>query len=162
MSAVAPPYRSFPKALIHLVPRAGAEAAFDERVGDVVQGLAAAAAPAGLEIRTWFLLEPDPLGRRASFRTTLEILGAWSSAAEALTAGLGARLADVALAEHSTCLVGECLAFEASDAAPVRYQYLMRANAQFDHRAYLARYRDEHAHFGLATPGKGAATPNST
>ena len=38
--------------------------------------------------------------------------------------------------------------------APIRYQYLMRAKADFDHRAYLARYRDEHAHFGLATPGK--------
>ena len=35
----------------------------------------------------------------------------------------------------------------------MRYQYLMRRNASFDHDAYLERYREVHSRFGIETPG---------
>lgn len=35
----------------------------------------------------------------------------------------------------------------------VRYQYLMRRNADFTHEQYLERYESIHSQFGLKTPG---------
>ena len=71
----------------------------------------------------------------------------------ALVAGLAQRFGDALDPAESTALVGEEHVLIPSARAPVRYQYLMRRRADFSHEAYLARYRDVHAQFGLRTPG---------
>ena len=143
------------KALIQLVPRAGSEAAFDDRLRHVAGELRRSPHAENLRVNALFRLADDPLGPRTPYRGTLEFtsVGADPAAFESLTAGLASRLADVARLDGSALLLGEEVVFVESERAPIRYQYLMRAKAGFDHAAYLERYREIHYQFGMRTPG---------
>jgi hypothetical protein len=143
------------KALVHVVPRVGAEEMFESRIREVARELREHPDATGLAVNAMLRLKDDPFGARTPYRASLEITGepAGASAFEPLVAGVGLRLADVAHVDLSTLLVGEDVVFVASHRAPVRYQYLMRRNASFTHGAYLKRYREIHSQFGLRTPG---------
>ncbi len=138
--------------LSHLVPRNGAEAAFEVRVRAEVAALRERAAGSPVEVTAMFRAARDPFGANTLFRAAIELRGSASDLSRALQ-GLGERLADVAHPDLCSALVGVDHVFIASQRAPVRYQYLMRRNAAFTHDAYLTRYRELHAQFGLRTPG---------
>jgi hypothetical protein len=144
------------KALAHLVPQAEAPAAFAQRIRSLADELREQAGERGVTVNVMQRLEKDPFGSGTPFHAALELTGEGADVATlaALVAGLGKRLDDVADLGRSTLLVGEGVVFVASEAAPVRYQYLMRRNDRFDHASYLARYRKIHSDFGVRTPGK--------
>lgn len=144
------------KALAHLVPQAEAPAAFAQRIRSLADELREQAGERGVTVNVMQRLEKDPFGSGTPFHAALELTGEGADVATlaALVAGLGKRLDDVADLGRSTLLVGEDVVFVASEAAPVRYQYLMRRNDRFDHASYLARYRKIHSDFGVRTPGK--------
>jgi len=131
------------KLLAHLVPASGAAPALADRLREVARELGATA--------LW-RLERDPFGAKTPWHGTLELEGD-EGALLAAAAGLAERFAPLVDAAASTALVGREHRFVASERAPVRYQYLMRRRTDFSHEAYLARYRDVHAQFGLRTPG---------
>jgi hypothetical protein len=143
------------KALVHLAPRAGATTGLSDALRTLATELRSQPAADAVSISTLQRLADDPLGPQTEYHGTLEVSGEAASAADLteLLAGLGDHVTDVADPARSTLLLGEDLVFVASDHAPLRYQYLMRRRADFDHAAYLARYRDIHAEFGLRTPG---------
>jgi hypothetical protein len=143
------------KALIHVVPRAGAEDAFAKRIRELAAELRRHPGASGLSVTPMLRLEGDPLGPRTPYGAAIEITGPSSGAGaiQSLLSGVGERLADVSHPDLSTLLIGEDVVFIASDRAPVRYQYLMRRNASFSHAAYQQRYREIHSQFGLKTPG---------
>lgn len=145
------------KALLHLIPRCKAKPMLVDRLRAEVARLRAAKTSADERVNFLTALGDDPLGSRSHFAATIEVYAASQGAVATLLNGvggcLGERLDDVIHADLSTALVGEERAFVAGDRAPVRYQYLMRRNAEFDHAAYLDRYRDIHSQFGIKTPG---------
>lgn len=53
----------------------------------------------------------------------------------------------------SALQIGTDKTFMACDPAPIRLQYCMRRRHDFSHAAYLKRYEEDHARFGLATRG---------
>jgi hypothetical protein len=143
------------KTLLHLVPRAGEGGAFAERVGELSRALRADA-PAGIAVNAMQRLPRDPFGTDTPYAAALELCGTAASEAvvAALVSGIGARIDELAHADLSTCLFGEDVPFVTSkERAPIRYQYLMRRNAAFSHAAYLKRYREIHARFGIETRG---------
>ncbi len=141
------------KTLVHVVPRAGAQEALRVRIGERASELHARGRDRGVAVAWLERLPEDPFGRRTPYRHTLELCGGGARDAADLLAGAGAILEDVAHPDLSTSLVGAPHVFVAGAEAPVRYQYLMRRNAAFDHAAYLERYRDVHSAFGAKTPG---------
>jgi hypothetical protein len=143
------------KALIHLVPRAGAGADWEKSVRGVADSLRGRAGDAGLRVNTMLRLAEDPIGRAKSFAGAIEVRGedARPDAFESLLEGLGDRLEPFAHPDLCTSLLGEDVVFIATEPTPIRYQYLMRRNADFDHAGYLERYREIHSRFGLETPG---------
>jgi hypothetical protein len=143
------------KALIHVVPRAGAEESIEAHLRQLASELRGRPEAAACEVTAMFRLEKDPLGPRTPYRAALEIRteAAGAAAFESLICGLGGKLDEVAHPDLSSMLIGEDIAFIPCERAPVRYQYLMRRNASFSHEAYLERYREIHSQFGLRTPG---------
>ncbi len=143
------------KALIHIVPRGGAENAFESRIREVANALREKLEGPGAEVNVMLRLREDPFGPRTPHRGALEITGETVSlqVVESAVAGIGDFLEEMAHPDLSTMLVGEDVAFLPADCAPVRYQYLMRRNASFDHDAYLKRYREIHSQFGMRVPG---------
>jgi hypothetical protein len=142
------------RALVHLVPRAGAGTAFAARFASLLAELRERAGSRGLCVNALHRLERDAFGRRTPFRAAFELRGeAAGDAAGDLFEGLGARLDAVAHPDISSLVVGVDVVFVAPPAAPVRYQYLMRRNASFTHSTYLERYAKVHSRFGLVTPG---------
>jgi hypothetical protein len=142
------------RALIHLVPRAGADDRFGARVAALAAGLRAPAAARGIAVSELRRLERDAFGKRTPFRACIELAGGETDALEELLdSDFGAQLEDVAHPDASSLLIGRDAVFIASEGAPVRYQYLMRRNASFTHDAYLEYYRTVHSRFGLITPG---------
>lgn len=143
------------KALVHLTRRAGAGGDFAAAIRSVADELRAREVADGLEIVTLQRLADDPLGKQTPYHGTLEVSGPRADAAvlSDLLAGVGERLAEVAEAASSTLLIGEEVVFVESRRAPIRYQYLMRRRSDFDHAAYLKRYREIHYEFGVRTPG---------
>jgi EthD domain len=142
------------RALVHLVPRAGAGSAFSERFASLLAELREHAAPRGLSVNALHRLESDVFGPRTPFRAAFELRGdSAGDHAEELFGGLGARIDDVAHADISSLVVGRDAVFVAPPPTPVRYQYLMRRNASFTHATYLERYAKVHSRFGLVTPG---------
>ena len=142
------------RALVHLVPRAGAGPAFAARLAALLAELRQRASQRGLSVNALHRLEGDAFGRRTPFRAAFELLGDEAGdGAEELFEGLGARIDDVAHPDTSSLVVGRDVVFVAPPPTPVRYQYLMRRNASFTHDAYLERYAKLHSRFGLATPG---------
>lgn len=141
--------------LSHLAPRAGADASFTERVTMLAAELRERTAGDELAVTRLARLARSPFGARTPYHATLEIRGEAATAGRLaeLLEGLAARLDDVAHPDLCTALVGEDVVFIESSGAPVRYQYLMRRNAQFTHEGYLERYREIHSKFGLQTPG---------
>jgi hypothetical protein len=137
------------RALIHLVPRAGAGDRFRARLADLLADLRERAAARELVVNGLHRLERDAFGPRTPFRAAIEVAGAIAAA----LGDLGAQLDDVAHPDASTLLVGEDVVFVASPRTPVRYQYLMRRNASFTHETYLEYYRTKHSRFGIETPG---------
>jgi hypothetical protein len=71
----------------------------------------------------------------------------------ALVADLADRFGDRIHADLSTALIGTDAVFVECKQTPVRYQYLMRRNAEFSHASYLERYEKIHSQFGLKTAG---------
>jgi hypothetical protein len=143
------------KALIHVAPRAGAGEAFERRLREIAGEWRNDPRADVLAINLMLRLPDDPLGRRTAFRAAFEItvdVGGPDTIAP-LVHGLDRRLDDVAHPDLSTVLFGEEVVFVAGERAPIRYQYLMRRNASFDHDAYLKRYREIHSAFGVKTPG---------
>jgi hypothetical protein len=67
--------------------------------------------------------------------------------------GLSERIAPVAHLDLSGVLVGEDHVVIECDPTPVRYQYVMRRKIHTTHDAYLDHYIENHAKFGLRTPG---------
>jgi len=142
------------RALIHLVPRAGAGDRFGAQVAASVADLRERAAPLGLAVNALNRLERDAFGKRTAFRASIEIVGGNRlDAIEEVIGELGSRVEAVAHPDASTLLVGKDVVFVPSHRAPVRYQYLMRRNASFTHESYLEYYRTKHSRFGLDTPG---------
>jgi len=141
------------KTLIHMVPRSGAQEELAARIRDLASDLRERLTAATVNVM--LRLEDDPMGRRTPYHATLEIYGDTvdAKAVEGVVAGLGERLNDLIHADLTTLLLGEDVVFMAADCAPIRYQYLMRRNSRFSHEAYLERYREIHAQFGLRTPG---------
>jgi len=142
------------RALVHVVPRAGAQASA-ERFDSQVERLRERAARQGMLLTRLHALEEDPLRRNAAYRETLEIRGAGVSRDSAawLFSGLGEKLEPIAHPDLCTLLLGEDIVFVPSERAPIRYQYLMRRNARFSHETYLTRTREVHSRFGRKTPG---------
>ena len=139
------------KLLAQLVPRRDAEAAVAASLEEVAHVLAMAA---GASVVSLWRVERDPFGAKTPYRGALELRTVeGADALIALVAGLAQRFGDALDPATSTTLVGEEHVLIPSDRAPVRYQYLMRRRADFTHEAYLARYREVHAQFGLRTPG---------
>jgi hypothetical protein len=130
------------KLLAHLVPAPGAEAELGARLEDEARR------HAGLGAAVLQRVERDPFGAKTPWRATLELRGE-----EAALVAAVARLGDAADAAASTTLVGAEHLIVGATGAPVRYQYLMRRRADFTHDAYLKRYREGHAPFGVRTPG---------
>ncbi len=144
------------RALIHLVPRAGAGDRFASRIASLVPELRERAAARGLVVNALHRLERDAFGKHTPYRAALELTGAQLVPDEvlAVVGDLGPRIDDVAHPDTSTLLIGADAVFVApAERSPVRYQYLMRRNASFTHAAYLERYRTIHSRFGLVTPG---------
>lgn len=141
------------KLLAQLVPRRGAEAAVATSLDEIARALTA---NAGVSVASLWRVERDPFGPKTPYRGALELRageGADAAALIALSAGLAQRFGAALDPSASTALVGEEHVLIAAERAPVRYQYLMRRRADFSHEAYLARYREVHAQFGLRTPG---------
>ncbi len=141
--------------LTHLVARSGSETDFDTTLRAEVSGLRSAA-PASLKaVNGMIRLEDDLFGACAPYRGTIEIEGGEASQSEvlALVSGLADRFGDLIHADLSTALLGRDVVFIPPKRTPVRYQYLMRRNADFSHEGYLARYESIHSKFGLKTPG---------
>ena len=65
-----------------------------------------------------------------------------------------ARLGDLVDRGGSFTMAGDRLIFTGGAVAgPIRYWYCMRRREDFSHDDFLARYRDVHSQFGLATTG---------
>jgi EthD domain-containing protein len=144
------------RALVHLVPRAGAAERFHARVAALLAELRERATPRGIAVHGLSRLERDAFGKHTPFRAGIELLGP-DAGAEPLAdviGELGAQLDDVAHPDASTLLVGSDVVFVAGPRTPVRYQYLMRRNAAHSHESYLDYYRTKHSRFGIETPGK--------
>jgi hypothetical protein len=143
------------RALVHLVPRAGAGPAFAVRFASLLAELRERAARRGLCVNALHRLERDAFGRRTPFRAAFELEGdsAGEGAAQ-LFEGLAERIDDVAHPDSSSLVVGRDVVFVAPPRTPVRYQYLMRRNASFTHATYLERYTKLHSRFGIVTPGQ--------
>lgn len=142
------------RALIHLVARHRAEARFDAALRAEVERMRAAS----LGVRSvhgMLRLDDDIFGPCAPFRGTLELVASEGEAARlaALAAGVAGRFGDLIHADLSTALVGSDHVFVEPQRTPVRYQYLMRRNADFGHGDYLERYARIHSQFGVKTPG---------
>jgi hypothetical protein len=74
-------------------------------------------------------------------------------AAGAAIDGLSERIASVAHLDLSGAFGGEDHVVIDCAPTPVRYQYLMRRKIHTSHDAYLDHYIENHAKFGLRTPG---------
>lgn len=143
------------KLLIQLVGRRGAGEALAHSLEAEVERMRTAARP-GLRVHSLWRVDRDPFGPKTPYRGTIEIRAVGSDTVapfDELVSGVAERFADRIHADLSAALVGHEHVFVASDAAPLRYQYLMRRNASFTHAQYLERYRDVHSHFGTRTPG---------
>jgi hypothetical protein len=141
------------KALIHLVPQEQAGDSFAPAVQQCTRELREQPAAAGLRVNSMLQLPDDPFGQSAPYRAALELIGDDTGAIEATAAEAARRLEPIARLDDSTLLLGLDVVFIRSERAPVRYQQLMWRNADFDHSAYLKRYREIHSGFGLRTPG---------
>lgn len=141
------PVRPPTKLLAHLAPAPGAAAALEARLAEVAGEMATEGAVASL-----WRVDGDPFGPKTPWRGTLELRGGEAELL-ARAAGLAGRFGALADAAASTTLIGAEHVLVPSERAPVRYQYLMRRRADFSHSAYLARYLEVHAQFGLRTPG---------
>ena len=133
------------KLLSHLVPRSGAEDAFAEQVASLASELVREAAPLGVAVTRMTRLPRDPFGRSTPYRATLELTGegAKPAAFASLLAGFGERIDPFAHPDLCTALVGADCVFVEPGEAPLRYQYLMRRNARFDHagvKTVVVRY----------------------
>lgn len=142
------------RVVLHFSIRRGAS----DRVAELLRAEAArvrAHAPGGTEVILLSRLPDDPFGTATRLQFTLDVRVAGGTAAPVLDAldGLADRLGDSIHPDLSTALVGEEHAFIEPGEAPVRYQYLMRRDANFTHDEYVERYRTIHSQFGLKTPG---------
>ncbi len=141
------------KALVHIVGRHKAQAELAGVLRDEVARLRADKRDGVTQVNLLTAFDDDPLGKRSNISATIEVRGSESARVSAPLEGFGARLGRLVHADLSTALVGEDRAFVECARAPVRYQYLMRRNAEYDHAAYTTRYRDVHSQFGVRTPG---------
>jgi hypothetical protein len=143
------------RALIHLAARHRAEADFDAALGAEVDRMRASAADSIEAVNGMIRLEGDLFGPCAPYRGTIEIVAgeADRGALASLVSGIASRFGDRIHADLSTALVGVDKVFIEPERTPVRYQYLMRRNAEFSHSSYLERYEKIHSQFGLKTPG---------
>ena len=141
--------------LSHLVARHRAETDFDTVLTAEIERMRTIA-PASIDaINGMIRLEDDIFGPNAPYRGTIEIRGGADARPDmiALIAGLADRFGDRIHADLSTALFGTDAVFIEPKRTPVRYQYLMRRNAEFSHASYLERYESIHSQFGLKTPG---------
>lgn len=139
------PPRPPTKLLAHLAPAAGAEAELAARLDAEARRHARLGAAALHRVES-------PFGAKSPWRAALELRGE-TPALVAAVDGLASRLGDALDAAASTALVGVEHLIVGATGAPVRYQYLMRRRPDFTHDAYLKRYREGHAPFGVRTPG---------
>ncbi len=141
--------------LSHLVARQRAETDFDTVLTAEIERMRTVA-PASIDaINGMIRLENDIFGPNAPYRGTIEIRGDADARPDviALIAGLADRFGNRIHADLSTALFGADAVFVEPKRTPVRYQYLMRRNAEFSHASYLERYESIHSQFGLKTPG---------
>ncbi len=141
--------------LSHLAARTGAEVDFDAALRAEISAMRSAAPDSIEAINGMIRLEDDLFGDCAPYRGTVEIQAGSASQSEilALVTGLADRFGDLIHADFSTALLGSDVVFIEPKRTPVRYQYLMRRNADFSHERYLERYESIHSQFGLKTPG---------
>jgi hypothetical protein len=99
----------------------------------------------------------DPFGsavaRMRPFEASIDARFDTIEAAGAALEGLSERIAPVAHVDLSGAFGGEDHVVIECDPTPVRYQYLMRRKLHTTHDAYLDHYIENHAKFGLRTPG---------
>jgi hypothetical protein len=107
------------------------------------------------EINGMIRLEDDIFGPCTPYRGTIEIVANEIDHADiaSLVSGIGDRFGDRIHADLSTALVGVDKVFIEPQKTPVRYQYLLRRNAEFSHERYLDYNEKIHSQFGLKTPG---------
>ncbi len=123
------------RALIHLVPRPGAD-------------LSPALTAAATEGVTFLARDPACfMGDRSPQTAAVE-----ASDPEQLVE-VAAALQSLLDPDQSMAIVGADHVFiEPPAPSPVRYQYLMHRRADFTHEQYLERYRTVHYEFGMRTP----------
>lgn len=143
------------RALIHLVARHRAEDEFDTALRAEVDRIRAAASPSIEAVNSMIRVDDDIFGPCTPYRGTIEITTREADRAEfcSLASGIADRFGDRIHADFSTALLGVDKVFIEPERTPVRYQYLMRRNAEFSHSSYLERYEEIHSQFGLKTPG---------
>ena len=143
------------RALIHLVPRHRAEGSFETAFRAEIDRLRIEAGDSIAEINGMIRLEDDIFGPCTPYRGTIEIVGDQIDHADvaSLVSGIDGRFGDCIHADHSTALVGVDKVFIEPERTPVRYQYLLRRNAEFSHEKYLDYNEKVHSQFGLKTPG---------
>jgi hypothetical protein len=144
------------KLLMHIVVRAGAEAAFGRAFERQVERLRQRAAPTVRAVTAMRRVAGDPFGARTPYSATLEIRADGPpvmAQVQPLIEALAGQFSDTIHADLCTALVGEDHIFVPCERTPIRYQYLMRRNAAFTHEGYLRRYAEIHSTFGLRTPG---------
>ena len=143
------------KALLHITPRPTAGAAFGDAIATAAAAIRRSPAADAVLVTALLRVSNDPLGAKTPFGATIEIAGEAADLAtfDALLADTGKRLEAVAIVADSALLIGDDVVSMESEGAPVRYQYLMRRRPDYDHAAYLKRYREVHYEFGLRTPG---------
>lgn len=143
------------RALFHLVARHRADDDFDAALRAEVERMRRAATDSIQAVNCMIRVEEDIFGPCTPYRGTIEIAAGEADRAEicALASGMADRFGDRIHADLSTALLGVDKIFIPPEQTPVRYQYLMRRNAEFSHSSYLERYEKIHSQFGLKTPG---------
>lgn len=142
------------RVVLHFCTRRGAAGPLGEMLRAEAQKLRRET-PVGTEILFLSRIPDDPFGPVTRLQFTLDIRLSGEDAGLTLAGldGLGERLGNVVHADLSTALVGEDHVFLEPGDAPLRYQYLMRRNAEFSHDEYVDRYVKVHSQFGRKTPG---------
>lgn len=142
------------RVVLHFSPRRGAAGPLEETLRAESHRLRQEA-PEGTEVLFLSRLPDDPFGpaTRLQFTFDIRLPGDDFTAVLDSLDGLAGRLGNAIHPDLSAALVGKERVFIEPGEAPVRYQYLMRRNAEFTHDEYVDRYVKIHSQFGLKTPG---------
>lgn len=143
------------KALLHLAPGSLETEQFGAELRRLATEISLHPDSRNVRVTPMIRLVDDPFRDPTPLRGTIELKGDGADAAllTDIVSNFSEWVCEISTPEASSLLLGEDVVFIASEQAPVRYQYLMRRNDDFDHASYLERYREVHSQFGIDTPG---------